>query len=417
MTKLCVIVDGYSSGKFYAPYFKAASYECLHVQSKPDIPAFVKGCFCSSAYAGTFVHTTSLKETADWISAHGQPDFVIPGCEIGVNLADELSSRLGTRFQNGVKLSRARRNKALMTEAIIAAGLRGIKQRACTSTEEALTWIRASSLEYPLVVKPPESTSGDGFSLCRSAEDVGAAFERTLNQSNLLNIQNTALLVQEYVQGAEYVVDTVSSKGRVAVTDIIRYQKRIGGAGHSVYEYCDFLPIDSAESTILKDYVVQVLGALGIDYGPAHAEVILSDQGPVLVEVGARPAGCMLDPQFISNAYGHNQIELSALSYVDPEEFARRVSELNQSLLQTTALALVSPRRAGRVAAIDFNELKQHATFVKVDVSVKEGQHVSEPRNLSEAAAIVYLQGTNESEVDRLKKHIVNEPERFITLQ
>ena len=416
MDGLCVIVDGYSSGKFYPRYFHEAGYRCLHVQSRPDIPEFARGCFCDSAYVGSALNT-DIEATLGWIADYGIPDFVIPGCETGVTFADELSARLGTPFQNGAHTRVARRDKFLMTQTIRAAGLRGIRQERCTSAEEAISWVAQEGLEYPVVVKPLESTSGDGFSLCYSPKDIRSAFERNLGRRNLLNIQNTALLAQEYVTGVEYVVDTVGSAGVVIVSDVIRYGKRIGASGHSVYEYCDFLSTDDPEVREVVDYTCKVVEALGIVYGPAHAEVILDAQGPVLVEVGARPAGCMLEPEFITNAYGHNQIQLSALSYTAPEAFRARAGEVNKRLRTATALAFVVHDRAGHVTSVNFDEvLGANPAFYKVDTSVQVGQPIWEPKHLSETFATVYLQGDAAS-VETLKKDIVSNPDRYVTVQ
>ena len=41
----------------------------------------------------------------------------------------------------------------------------------------------------------------------------------------------------------------------------------------------------------LIEYNIKVVKALGIKVGPAHSEIILSKDGPVLVEIGARLNG------------------------------------------------------------------------------------------------------------------------------
>src|SRR5690606_29325729 len=161
-------------------------------------------------------------------------------------------------------------------------------------------------------------------------------------RKNLLNIENKSLLVQEFIDGDEYVVDTVSSKGRHVVSDIFKYRKRIGKEGRSVYQSCDFLGLDSGEAGVISEYVKKALDALEIKFGPAHAEVMLDKNGPVLIEVGARLAGCMLDPEFISNAYGHNQVELSILSYTSPETFAEKTKTLNKDIRKFTSLVFLS---------------------------------------------------------------------------
>src|SRR5690606_8512410 len=171
MEKICVVIDGYSTGKYYSEYLMKAGYKCLHVQSKPDIPDFVKGCFCTSKYTDTIVNTDP-EQTIRWIEGHGQPEFIVPGCELGVNLADDLSHHFQTKTQNGIEKSDARRNKFLMTELLKLKGLRGIAQALCATPDEAVAWVVKNNLTYPVVVKPINSTSGDGFHLCRDAGNI-----------------------------------------------------------------------------------------------------------------------------------------------------------------------------------------------------------------------------------------------------
>lgn len=42
---------------------------------------------------------------------------------------------------------------------------------------------------------------------------------------------------------------------------------------------------------VLFSYVCQVLDATGVRNGPAHVEVMITDDGPRLIEIGARLAG------------------------------------------------------------------------------------------------------------------------------
>lgn len=416
MKEYGIIVDGYSSGKFYHEYFRSVGIPCFHLQSKPNIPEFVKGCFCSGGYAQSFVNE-DINQTIDRIKQHGTPKFIIPGCELGVNLADELSNAFQLPLSNALNFSAERRNKFLMQETIKKSGLRSIIQGVFRNSESAVEWISQNKIAYPVVVKPTMSTSGDGFHLCQNIEGVKQAFEEEINRKNLLNIENIELLVQEYILGTEYVVDTVSLNGEATVSDIIRYEKRIGKYGNTVYEKCTFLSIDLPELQYLIEYTCSVLNALGILNGPAHTEIIIDEKGPVLIETGARPAGCMLDLDFIRNAYGHNQLELSGLLYRNIEEYKNQVNKLNNQIKVSSEIILFAHREKGKVKSIDFTLIEQSSVYKKTDLKTHKGALIDEPKNLSEIHAIIYLQGENQVEMQDLSKALINQPERFIELE
>ncbi len=63
------------------------------------------------------------------------------------------------------------------------------------------------------MVKPVESAGSDDVFLCESKEDVKTAFERINGKINGLGQKNDAVLVQEFLDGTEYVVDSVSLDG------------------------------------------------------------------------------------------------------------------------------------------------------------------------------------------------------------
>jgi biotin carboxylase len=61
---------------------------------------------------------------------------------------------------------------------------------------------------------------------------------------------------------------------------------------------------------------MRVLDALGIRFGPAHTELMLTKEGPLLIEIGARLDGSDA-PIIGERAYGINQIHLTADCYLD----------------------------------------------------------------------------------------------------
>jgi formate-dependent phosphoribosylglycinamide formyltransferase (GAR transformylase) len=390
MEPYCVIVDGYSSGKFYVQEFNRLGYRCLHIKSRETIPAFLVGCFCTSSYHAATTHT-SMEETLRWINSYGIPRFIVAGSEPGVNLADSLSNAFHLESANALNLTEARRDKYLMMETVRAAGVRAIRQFRTASADAALTWIEAAGLSYPVVVKPLNSVAGEGFSLCKSTKDVYAAFGKILGKQNLLNIANDAALVQEFIAGEEYVVDTVSRDGKHMVSDFLKYGKSFTVEGCNIYKSCSFLPGDFALAEVLERYVVSVLNALGVGNGPAHVEIMIDKNGPVLIEVGARLAGCSLDPELIGMVYGHSQVSLSVMAYHDPQAFKAVCLRAEKPFHQHLEFVFLSSETDGVVDKISDGPIRALRSFRKIDFNVREGSKTTRTRNLTEAAAIVYL--------------------------
>jgi len=316
--QFCVIVDAYSSGNLLAPELKSRGFECIHVRSgSAKTWTGFKACDFSEdvSFSGDIqVLLQNLRGTG---SEKRDVVCVLPGAECGVTLSDRLSSTLGLP-SNGTKHSVARRNKFEMQVTLERHGIHPIQQILSSSVEEILNWTRGRDAER-FVLKPVDSAGTDGVSLCSSEEELRQAFERVYGKENQLELFNSSVLVQEFVEGTEYAVDTVSRCGRHFVTDIWRYGKRwLDGA--PVYDFGALIRSDSPEAILLSEYVNKVLDALGIAYGPAHSEIKLTPNGPTLIESGARMAGKGI-PRFAKHCVGLSQIELTVDAYLDFESF------------------------------------------------------------------------------------------------
>jgi len=136
------------------------------------------------------------------------------------------------------------------------------------------------------------SGGSDGLHFCQSDFDVRHAFTREYQRLNINGAVNTQLLVQEFINGPEYVVDCISNAGRHLVVGIWRYEKIRNPITKAItYEYTDFLDSRGPEQDLLLPYTFAVLDALGIRFGCSHTEIIIDAKGPCLIETGARMHG------------------------------------------------------------------------------------------------------------------------------
>ena len=154
---------------------------------------------------------------------------ILPGAETGVLLADKLCGRYGggELRDNGEALSLARRNKYVMGETIRKAGVRAVKQTIASDWEQAKEFLREWNPDpYKVIVKPNQSAGSDDVFLCNSEEDVKRGFDKINGAINGLGVVNEGVLIQEFLEGKEYVVDSVSRDGKHKVMAIWEYDKR-----------------------------------------------------------------------------------------------------------------------------------------------------------------------------------------------
>lgn len=333
-----VIVDAYQPTRRLAPEFQLAGFSCVRVQSTPAQPRVYRGGFPERDYIANIVHEGDIDQTAREVARY-QPRAVLPGGELGVELADTLSEKMGTAT-NGTAQSAARRDKFLMADALGRAGLRAARQIRVTADEELRAW--HESMGGRIVVKPARSSGGDGVHFCDNATESVHAFRKIRSAENIFSERNHSVIAQEYLRGTEYIVDAVSCDGRHQICDIWRTTRM---SANGVLDLCDgvhLLPRNGSVQDQLAAYAVDVLDALGVRHGPSHLEIKMIETGPCLVEMGARLPGADL-PHYARSAIGESQLDWVVDAYLRPGRFRRRCGQPYELKRHFAAVAMISP--------------------------------------------------------------------------
>jgi hypothetical protein len=154
------------------------------------------------------------------------------------------------------------------------------------------------------------SGGADGVYWCHGPADVRLAHEEQCGKLNVNGVVNARLLAQEFLNGTEYIVDCVSHEGQHVVSAIWEYsQKRDPKTKGISKDYVCLVDANTETARLLVEYVFKALGALDIRYGASHSEVIIAEDGPCLVETGARMHG-LKGPKMAEHGTGIGTHEL-----------------------------------------------------------------------------------------------------------
>jgi ATP-grasp domain-containing protein len=383
--RTAVVVDAYSTGAKLAPRFAAAGLSVVHVQSSPRMPDFYLRSFRPEHFAANVVHEGDLEATLAQLAPH-DPAFVVVGSEPGVPLADALGERLGLP-SNGSEQSQARRDKHAMAAALRAAGLRAVADFKTGDPAAAAAWARERD-EWPAVVKPLDSAGTDGVTLCEDPAAVEAAFAAILGRPNALQGANEELLVQEMLRGTQLFVNSVSWEGKHRISEVWQDNKR-RIAGNLVYDYEELHPRHGEKQDAVVDYVEAVLDALGIRFGPAHTEVMLTEDGPVLVESGARLHGSTRDDVIDRCTPSH--LTVTAEAYIDPGSVARHAGVPYELEAASYCVMLISQHEGRIVAADGLRAIEELPTFAGSIAVLGPGDELKRTIDLFTCPGMIYL--------------------------
>lgn len=119
---------------------------------------------------------------------------------------------------------------------------------------------------------------------CQNKEEMINSLEELFTKTNRYGDKNNNLLIQERINGTEYIVNTVSCNGQHRVTLIWKYKKVKTSEGAMIYDTCETVNELNLGEAEMVEYAYDVADALGIQYGPVHGEYMIDEKGPVLIE-------------------------------------------------------------------------------------------------------------------------------------
>jgi biotin carboxylase len=372
-----VIVDPYSSGALLAPAFRDAGVPVVALVSAPQPPSVYAASYRPEDFPEIITFTGShsavvrrLRELA--------PRCVLPGCESGVELADAVAPEVVPHVSNVAELAPARRHKGEMARAVQRAGLPIIRQICTADTDEVDAWIASERLDgLDLVIKPPKSASTDGVTRVVKGNGWRETFAGLLGSANRLGLVNDRLVVQEYLTGTEFVVDTFSYDGIHTVTDVCRYRKVFNGPYMAIYDRMDWVSPNDPALEDLITYARGVLDAVGVRWGAAHIEILSTSEGLRLIELGARPHGGG-QPRFCRVATGDSQVDRTARFFGHigpiPTDF---------ELLRHVSVVFLIARSSGVVVnARPLAQVEELESYHYAVIALGEGQRIQMTKDL-----------------------------------
>jgi len=257
-------------------------------------------------------------------------EAVIATFDPAVGIADGLSACVGTRgnpFEG--PLAQARRDKWVMGEAVRKAGLRSIKEKKVSTWPVAKEYLESLnpplSDTHPVIFKILEGSSSEGVTKVKSMQQAEDYFSSKVGTKSTFGATIDVILIQEFLAGKEYVIDSASRDGVHKVSMVWNEDLRPGnGIFDLYYGFKVMNPEDPKIATII-DYSNKVLDATGLANGAADMEVMWLDDedAPCLVEINARWTALMWhDGLRLERAVtGNDQITATINAYLDGEAF------------------------------------------------------------------------------------------------
>jgi len=400
-----IVVDPYSSGKYLLIELEKRGIPIICVRSSTKLSQqFLRSHVANSRFWVEMLEFEDFAGIPELVEALQALPYsiagVFGGSEPGVELADRIANALAMPTANSLELLEARKDKAEMQEALRRNGVPAAEQFKSGDLQELLAWAEKRN-EWPLVAKPTGGAGSDGVYFCKSLEDLKFAHGQIIGVYNPTGKVNSEIALQEYLDGDEYIVDTVSHEGKHMVVAMWMYTKRKGlpWDDKAIIPLQNMLLAPTGEKQDqLADYVCKVLDAVGLRYGPCHTEVMFTKRGPILVEVNARLHG-LQGPRLIELSTGISKATYAADVVLGGGDLFHKLYQeerpgryLYPRLKQCVQLVLISGSQG--YLRVDIKERLASLrlpSVVEILPAVEEGGFVNRTRDLPTAAGSVLM--------------------------
>lgn len=241
-----------------------------------------------------FTDADELLAAAREIHGWRRIDAILGLTELSLYPVSVVATELGARGNSPATL-RYTQDKAAMRQRLADCGVSTTAHRVCADVAEAAEFAR--DCPNGMILKPVDGNGGTGVFLVREPSALAAGWTWTAASAGAWAWEAKAkrrprVLAEEYLTGREFSVETLSTDGKHRVLAVTA--KHTTGPPYFVETGHDVPAVlPAAHHTAVTGTALDALDAIGYTWGPAHTEVMLSEDGEraTIIEINARQGG------------------------------------------------------------------------------------------------------------------------------
>ena len=232
----------------------------------------------------------------------------------------------------------------------------------------------------PFIVKPADSSGSRGIFEVKDIHNDDLIIEAYDYCHPFSKVGD--VVVEEYMEGPEVSVETLTVNGECHVIQIT--DKLTTGAPH-------YVEMGHSQPTMLSKEISEQISkvakaankAIGIKNGPSHTEIIVTKEGPKIVELGARLGGDNITTHLVPLSTGVNMVECC------------EIPDIKKKWHKGSAIRYFD-QKPGCIKSIDGIEKAKKVSGVKqISIVHGVGENVTEVTSSGSRIGFVITQGTN----------------------
>ncbi|MEW9501937.1 ATP-grasp domain-containing protein [Jeotgalibacillus marinus] len=265
-------------------------------------------------------------------------------------------------------------------------------------------YVKGDSLEdfnkqkraFPVIVKTPISTGSKDVLFAKNEWQLEQSIDR------LLNTENNEVLIEEYLEGPQYLVEACVYNGRIQIVAVIEqeitFSKRFIVTGYGLSGY-----IDKVFYNKIYDAVRLILKRFNMKNGAFHLEMRLVNDEWRLIEINPRISGGAMN-QIIETAYGINLVEETI------KIFLRQKPNLEKKFNRSVYAHYLTSNATGKLLKVTGkNRCSRLPGVEEVFIKPKKGKILQPPLSMGHRYGYVLASSDNKEEAMRFAKDAAKE--------
>lgn len=264
--------------------------------------------------------------------------------------------------------------------------------------ESILPFVKKVKQNLPLIVKLPKSCGSKDVYLVKTEHELKHRIRFLRNQFD------SEILIEEYLDGPQVIVEAIVHKGEIQVAAIVEQEitkkEKFIVTGYSISN-----ELEDSYKNSLTNAATEIIKNLGLEDGNCHLEIRRNQQTWKLIEANPRIAGGVMN-ELIQEAYGFNYAEQIIKVYLG------ELPELSPTKEETVYAHYLTVNTRGKLIRVTGREMaRKQNGVVKVYIKPRKGKILTPPLSMGSRYGYVLATGKTKAEA----KKIAEEAGRLIT--
>lgn len=322
--------------------------------------------------------------------------------EYDVAVCAEVAKYLNLPGVNPVAALNAR-NKHLTRLACKRKGVPSPKFTLIENNEEDIK-SAVGKIGLPCIVKPVDETSSADVLKCYSLSEVinqvNKISNKMINTRGQLRVDG--VLVEEFLEGYEVSVETITynnSTHILGVTDKFTSKDYFVEIGHN-------FPSSLPDNVLLDcgELARTSLEAIGYDFGVSHIEMKITNDGPKLIEINARPAGGKIT-DLVEQVNGFSYIkELIKMCIGISPDLAPK-----KGVCSGAAIRYLIGRKGKVLEVLGVTDLRGNQNIKEIHIPNLVGKNLGETQRNGDRLGYIITNAKNSFEAGRIAENAIDQ--------